>query len=427
MKSKLVYIFILTLFALTVNAQKVDFDKYFENKSMRVDYTHAGNNEKEEFFLKEIKEEQFWGGSHKNLIDTFGYGNFMINIYDKESNTLIYRRGFNSLFQEWQATAEAKIVNKSFYEVATFPYPKNNIIFEISVRNKKGGFDTKFKTDINPKSYFIKQDKLKQWETVDIINNGKASEKVDIVFIFDGYTKNEQDKLMTDAKRFAGYLFDYSPFKENKDKFNIRAVKVISEESGTDIPGKDIWKNTAVNSTFYTFDSERYLTTSDIKSLRDIASLVPYDQIFLIVNTKKYGGGGIYNYWSTTCADDPLAKYVFLHEFGHGFGALADEYYNDEVAVEDYYPADIEPWEPNITNLVDFEKKQWSKMIDKKTPRPTPAEAKYYKTVGLFEGGGYIAKGMYRPYYKCEMKTLMVGFCPVCNRAILDMINFYSE
>ena len=422
-----IYTLLLVLSVTTGFSQTIDFDKYFENKSMRVDYAHAGNNNSEEFFLKEIKEEPFWGGSHKNLIDTFMYGNFMINIYDKASNILIYRHGFNSLFQEWQATNEAKIVNKSFYEVATFPYPKDSIIFEIAVRNKKGIFDSKFKMNIDPKSYFIKQDKVKQWETFDLLNNGDASGKVDIVFIFDGYTKNEQDKLMTDAKRFAAYLFDYSPFKENKNKFNIRGIKVISEESGTDIPGKDIWKNTAINSTFYTFDSERYLTTSDIKSLRDAASLVPYDQIYLIVNTEKYGGGGIYNYWSITCADDPLAKYVFLHEFGHGFGALADEYYNDDVAVEDYYPTDVEPWEPNITNLVDFNKKQWSKMINKKTPRPTPAKKKYYNKVGLFEGGGYIAKGMYRPYYKCEMKTLMVGFCPVCNRAILDMINFYSE
>jgi hypothetical protein len=426
MKKKILsLIFILAVFCSF--SQKINFDKYFYNKTMRVDYSHVGNNENEEFYLQEIKEEAFWGGSHKNLIDTFFYGGFMINIYNKETNALIYSRGFNSLFQEWQSTDEAKKVQKSFYEVAVFPYPKNDIIFEISVRNKKGGFDSKFKTEINPNSYFIKKEKVKQYETFDIVKNGDAAEKVDIVFIFDGYTKDEQDKLVADAERFAGYFFDYSPFKENKEKFNIHAIKVISEESGTDIPGKDIWKNTAVNSTFYTFDSERYLTTSDIKTLRDIASLVPYDQIFLIVNTAKYGGGGIYNYWSITCADDALAKYVFLHEFGHGFGGLADEYYNDDVAVEDYYPADVEPWEPNITNLVDFEKKQWSTMIDKKTPRPTPPEEKYYKTVGLFEGGGYIAKGMYRPYYKCEMKTLMVGYCPVCNRAILDMINFYSE
>ena len=408
-------------------AQDIDFDKYFENKSMRVDYNHVGNNEKEAFYLIEIKEEPFWGGSQKNLIDTFMYGNFMVNIYDKKSENLIYSRGFNSLFQEWQATAEAKTIEKSFYEVATFPYPKDSVIFEIAVRNKKGTFDTKFSIQIDPNSYFIKNDFVKKYETFELLNSGNSAEKVDIVFIFDGYTKDEQEKLQSDAERFAGYLFDYSPFKENKDKFNIHAVKVISEESGTDIPGKGIWKNTAVNSTFYTFDSERYLTTSDIKSLRDIAASVPYDQIFLIVNTEKYGGGGIYNCWSLTCADDQAAKYVFLHEFGHGFGGLADEYYYDEVAVEDYYPADVEPWEPNITNLVDFESKQWSKMISKKTPKPTPEEEKYYKTVGLFEGGGYLEKGMYRPYYKCEMKTLMVGFCPVCNNAITNMINFYSH
>lgn len=425
MNSKNIFVVALILFSSLSFSQKIDFDKYFENKSMRVDYSHVGNSNKEEIYLKEIREEKFWGGSHINLIDTFMYGNFMINIIDKTSNKLIYSRGYDNLFKEWQTIPEAKEIEKSFYEVVTFPYPKNEIIFKINRRDRKGGYFNIFTLNIDPNNYMIKKEIACNYKTFEILKSGDSKNKVDIAFIFDGYTKDEIDKLHKDAKRFAEYLFSYSPFTDNKNKFNIWGVEVISEESGTDIPGKNIWNQTAINSSFYTFDSERYLTTSDIKSLRDAASLVPYDQVYLLVNTEKYGGGGIYNFWSITSVDDPASKYVFLHEFGHGFGGLADEYVDHGLS-DEFYPDGVEPWEPNITNLVDFDKK-WKTMIDKKTPQPTPDTPEFAKTIGLFEGAGYMAKGYYRPYRKCEMQTLMVGYCPVCQHSIQQIIDFYTK
>ncbi len=419
---------ILTIFILSSNlsfSQEIVFDNYFFNKSMRVDYSHVGNSQKEEIFLNEIKDEPFWGGSQINLIDTFFYGNFMVKIIDKKTNKLIYSRGSDNLFKEWQTTTEAKTTNKSFYEVATFPYPKNEIIFKIDRRDKKGTYFNLFSVEIDPQSKFVKKEKSANYKTFEILKNGDSKNKVDIAFIFDGYTKLETQKLYADAKRFANYLFTYSPFKENKTKFNIWGVEVISNESGTDIPGQNIWKQTAINSNFWTFDSERYLTTSDIKNLRDAASLVPYDQIYVIVNSEMYGGGGIYNFWSVCSADNEYAKYVFLHEFGHAFGGLADEYVDNGLS-DEFYPKGVEPWEPNITNLVNFDKK-WKNMIDKTIPQPTPETNEYANSIGLYEGAGYMAKGFYRPYQKCEMKSLGVGYCPVCEKSILQIIEFYTK
>jgi hypothetical protein len=235
------------------------------------------------------------------------------------------------------------------------------------------------------------------------------------------------EAFQNDCKKFASYLFNASPFKENKNKFNIRGVLSPSQESGTDIPKENIWKKTIVNTSFYSFDIERYLMTADNKSVRDLAANAPYDQIYIIVNSDKYGGGAIYNHYSVGTSRNLYAEYVFVHEFGHGFGGLADEYYNSQVAYEDPYPLDIEPIEPNITTLVSFDKK-WKSMVDKNTPVPTPAEEKYFKSVGAFEGGGYITKGVFRPMYDCTMKSKSTdNFCPVCKKALEEMIRYFSE
>jgi len=215
--------------------------------------------------------------------------------------------------------------------------------------------------------------------------------------------------------------------KENKDKFNIWGIEAPSKESGTDIPAENIWKNTISNTQFYMFDLDRYLMTSDNKSLRNIASNAPYDQIFILVNTNKYGGGAIYNHYSVCVSDNSNSEYIFTHEFGHGFAGLGDEYYTSDVAYNEFYPLDVEPLDPNLTTLINFESK-WKDMLDSETPIPTPATNDFSKTVGAFEGGGYVAKGVYRPMKDCSMKSISVNnFCPVCKRAIKRMIDFYSE
>lgn len=403
------------------------FDDYFENKTLRIDYFHTGNHNTDIYSIDELIEEPYWGGSKTNLIEIFDYGKYFFKVYDAASNTLIYSRTYSTLFSEWQTTNEAKEAYKTFSETVTCPYPKVKIRVEFETRNRKGIFEKKFEYQIDPKNYFISRERKAVFPRKEILISGNPGEKVDIVIIPDGYTKEEMNKFISDANKFSDYLFKASPFKENKSKFNVYAILAPSVDSGTDIPGDGIWKNTVVGTTFYTFDSERYLMTSENKSLRNVASNAPYDQIYIIVNTSKYGGGAIYNHYATCVSENIHGEYIFSHEFGHSFAGLGDEYYESSTSYNEFYPLDVEPPDPNLTTLVDFERK-WKNMIDKDTPVPTPNELKYKSEVGVFEGGGYVAKGVYRPAYDCSMKSISVdNFCPVCRNAIQQMIDFYTK
>lgn len=418
------FLFFVTSF---VYSQNVNFDDYFISKTLRIDLIHTGDYDSENYFLERLVKEPYWGGSKVNLIDKFRYGENIVEVYDLETNKLIYSRGYATLFQEWKATDEAKNVAKSFYESVIIPFPKNEVKIVISGRMRKAEFTKMFKFTVNPNDYFIQPAPKPMFKVSKILDNGDPSTRVDIVILGDGYTVSEVEKLRNDANKIKDYFLNCSPFKEYKENFNFWLVESISEESGTDIPGKGIYKNTILNSSFYTFNIDRYLMTTDIKAVRDLAGYVPYDQIFIIVNTDKYGGGGVYNYYSLTSIDNPYVDYVTVHEFGHGFASLADEYYTSEVATEDYYDLIVEPYEPNITTLVDFASK-WANLVDEDTPIPTPVEDKYKNKVGAFEGGGYVAKGIYRPMIDCTMKSIKYnGFCKVCYNAIVDMIKFYSE
>jgi len=415
---------LLLIFATKLSFASVDFDTYFENKTLRVDYLLGGNANEQTVFLQQIKKESFWGGTTKNLVDSFNYGNFRFKLIDKASETLIYSRGFGSLFQEWQATPEAKTLNRSYYQVNVMPFPKHKAQFVIDYRNRDGVYVKLFEYEINPENYFILEEKAMDVKSSKLMGKGKASESIDIAFVAEGYTQEEMGKFRADVERIAGYVLNVEPFKSYADRFNIYALESVSEDSGPDIPGQHIYKNTVLNSTFYTFDSERYLTTSDLKTMHDIAANVPYDHIFVLINTDKYGGAGIYNYYTSCASDHKLSREVASHEFGHGFVGLADEYYNDSVSVEDFYNLKVEPWEPNITTLVDFDRK-WKSMLEKGIVTPTPRTEEYEGKVGLFEGGGYMSKGMFSPVMDCKMKTNNKDeFCPVCQKACERMIRF---
>jgi len=423
---KLKFLFLILIFPAISNSQ-IDFNKYFRNESMRFDFLLGGNSSEEKVYREQIKKEPFWAGSKKNLTDPFNYGNYRFSVFDEKSDSLLFSKGFSTLFEEWQSTAEAKESDKTFYQSAIFPFPKRKIRLEIDSRQRDGNFKTIYKTEINPDNYFILNETPIQFETFEILNHGKPENKVDIVILAEGYTALEMEKFREDAKRVTQYLFDEEPFKSEKEKFNVSAVLTPSPESGTDIPGEHIYKNTRFNSTFYTFDVSRYLTTSDMKNILDAAALVPYDHIYVLVNTERYGGGGFYNFLSVCTSDNSLTKEVFVHEFGHGFAGLGDEYYTSEVAYEDFYNLKIEPWEPNITTLVNFDSK-WKSMVKESVEIPTPRTAKYENTVGVYEGGGYMSKGIYSPYIDCRMKSNTAkGFCPVCAESIKKVIQFYSE
>jgi len=424
MKLKLLF---FILFIPAFSYSQIDFNQYFRNESMRFDFLIGGNSKEERVYPEQIKKEPFWAGSKKNLVDPFNYGNYRFRIFDIKTDSLLFSKGFSTLFEEWQSTAEAKEIDKTFYQTAIFPFPKRKIRLEIDSRQWQGNFKNIYKTEINPDNYFILNEMPEQFENYEVLNNGKPENKVDIVILAEGYTLAEMGKFTEDAKRVTGYLFDEEPFKSEQAKFNVNAVLTPSLESGTDIPGENIYKNTRFNSTFYTFDVSRYLTTSDMKNILDAAAVVPYDHIYVLVNSERYGGGGFFNFISVCTADNSLTKEVFVHEFGHGFAGLGDEYYNSEVAYEDFYNLKVEPWEPNITTLVDFGSK-WKSMVDESVEIPTPRNEKYNNTIGVYEGGGYMSKGIYSPFIDCRMKSNNAkSFCPVCTESIIKVIQFYSE
>jgi len=421
-----IYIFILLIISITGESQ-ISFERYFTDKVLRFDFMLAGNNQRTEVYPVSMKEEPFWAGSKISLTDPFNYGNFKYEVFDVKSNELIYSRGFCTLFQEWQTTAEANNMERSFYEVATMPYPKNEIRFVLSKRDRNGSFSKLYELNIDPSDYFIINESPVHAEITKVYYRGDPHVCVDLVFIAEGYMADEMGKFREEVKKMADTLFSEAPFNDYVDKINIWAVEAVSQESGTDIPGEKIYVNTALNSSFYTFDIDRYLTTQDIKSVNDYAALVPHDNIIVLINSSKYGGGGVYNYYSGTTVGNQLSPKVFIHEFGHGFVGLADEYYSSSVAYDEFYPLDVEPWEPNITTMVNF-KSKWEKLIGKYVPVPTPPEEKYKDITGLFEGGGYSAKGIFRSEMDCRMKSNgNKGFCAVCREAIKEMIEFYIK
>jgi hypothetical protein len=423
---KAILLFVLLLYSISASSA-ISFDSYFNNKTLRFDFIFAGDSKNTVVHAVGMKEEPFWAGSRTNMTDPFNYGNFKYEVFDEAGDVLIYSKGFSSLFQEWQTTAESKVMTRSFYEVATMPFPKNKIRFVLSNRQKDGTFTKLYETVIDPADYFIRREKPVNASFTRIYGKNDPSKSVDLAFIAEGYKAEEMGKFREDVKKMADALFDEEPFRKHKDQFNIWAVEAISQESGTDIPGENVYVNTVLNSNFYTFDLDRYLTTQDIKSVNDYAALVPHDNIIVLINSKKYGGGGVYNYYSGTTTDHPLSKVVFVHEFGHGFAGLADEYYTSSVAYNEYYPLDVEPWEPNITTMVDFDSK-WKDVIEKGIPVPTPSSDKFKNDLGLFEGGGYSAKGIYRSEIDCRMKSnTEKGFCMVCRKAIEEMIDAYIK
>lgn len=418
---------IILLIVPAISFSQIDFNKYFHDSSMRFDFLLGGNSKEESVYPQQIKKEKFWAGSKVNLTDSFNYGNYRFKVIDVNSGKVIFLKGFSTLFGEWQTTAEAKQMRKTYYQSAIFPLPKNKISLEIDARQWEGNFETIYNTEIDPNNYFILDETPPPFKIFDVLKNGKPENKVDLVILAEGYTKEEMEKFKEDAQRVTNYLFEEEPFKTEKSKFNVKAILTPSVESGTDIPGESIYKNTRFNSTFYTFDISRYLTTSDMKNILDAASVVPYDHIYVLVNTDRYGGGGFYNFLSVCTSDNNLTKEVFIHEFGHGFAGLGDEYYNSEVAYEDFYNLETEPWEPNITTLVNFESK-WKNMVSESTEIPTPRKPENKNTVGVYEGGGYMSKGIYSPFIDCRMKSNNPKqFCPVCEEAIKKVIRFYTE
>jgi hypothetical protein len=417
----------LFLFLLTsVAFSQVKFSDFFHDKTLRMDYYHSGNYEYEFYSLAELKEEPYWGGSKTNLVDTFSYGNYFVKLRDKSTGKILYSRGYSTLFREWQVTDEAREISRTFVESVVMPFPKKPAVIEIYSRNDQNEFDKKFEKEVDPKSPYISKEKELPFDKIKIHYTGDPSEKVDFVFLAEGYTKAEQDTFKKHCEKYAEALFDYEPFGNYKDEINIWGVESYSDESGVDLPGDSIWKRTHMDASYWTLKSERYLMAGNFGKVRDAAANAPYDHIVILANHEKYGGGGIFNYYAITSTKNELSKQVFIHELGHSFGALGDEYGYDST-YNDFYREGIEPWEPNLTTLTDFSDK-WEDMIDEDTPIPTPQNEEYKDVIGVFEGAGYVAKGVYRPTYSSIMRSLSYNeFNKISKKAMIELLKFYSE
>jgi len=482
-------IIILSLSALLMPQSSIHFDDYFIDKTMRIDYFHIGDSKEEFITIDQIYQQGIWAGSKRNLIDNFDNGSYYFKIYDSSSEELIFSKGFDSYFSEYKTTSSAlKGIKRTYHESALFPYPKARVKFTLEVRNRKNQLQLLFSQDIDPKSIsIIREIQEKGVKVFEVVKNGDSHQKVDIAFIAEGYTSQEENKLKADFARFTKVFFNQEPYKTYKDRFNIYAVFKPSDESSCDEPTHGSFKNTALNTTFNSLGSARYLLTEDNKALRDIAAHVPYDALFIMINHKRYGGGGIYNFFCTFTVDSQWYEYLFLHEFGHSFAGLADEYYTSSVAYNEFYPRGVEPTEPNITALLDPKNLKWKELMTSGIEIPTlwekeefdkldktyqnirqkinkeiarmkrekaPKEeieklekksellskehakkvedyiqkSKFFGKVGAFEGAGYSSQGLYRPMVDCIMFTKgRKPFCKVCQEAIVRVIKHYCE
>ena len=444
MKKATLLLTALFLGAVSIFAQQ--FDDYFEDKTLRLDYIFAGDSATQEIFFQEASSTPQWAGRRHHLNQPLLKGNGQITVRDPLSRQVIYANSFSSLFQEWQSTEEATQVKKAFENCFQVPYPKQTVEVTISLHDIHGRVSTSLTHTISPDDILIREKSSSAtWEYLHI--GGEPQNCIDIAILAEGYTANDQEKFHDDARRACGFLLGHEPFKSMANKFNIIAVSAESAERGVSVPRKDTWKKTAASSHYDTFYSDRYLMTTNMQDIYDQLAGVPFEHIIVLANTSLYGGGGIYNSINVTTSDHPTARQVLVQEFGHSFGGLGDEYFYDDQ-YSSMYPADTEPWEPNLTTLVDFSSK-WADMMDKKTAVPTPPiKYKDYNarntftflqlnekqqhalihTVGAYEGGGYQSKGVYRPAMECRMKINEVEeFCPVCTRALIKMIEYYTE
>jgi len=450
------------------------FDTSFTGRTMRVDYFHSGGMGQEIVALDRVVSDGPWAGSRTRLVDDLNLGKYLFEVIDRDTNRAIYSRGFASIYGEWETTSDYKTLHRTFGESLRFPWPTSPVQVVLKKRDRDNSFHELWSTVIDPNSRFVNRaDPPKAGTVWTLFESGPPAEKVDILLISEGYTAAQMPKFRADAKRLVDALFAVEPFKSRKNDFNVRGLELPSAQPGVNRPHVGSFRRTPISAEYNIFDSERYLLTLDNRAFRDAAASAPYEFIEILANEQQYGGGGIFNDQATTSVDTGFAEYVFVHEFGHHFAALADEYYTSDVAYETGGTDLPEPWEPNITALKDPSRLKWRDLVEPGTPIPTPWDKAEYEThsrdtqarrrallakkvpeaevdalfreqlawdskylssmkysgkVGAFEGAGYEAKGLYRPEADCIMFTRdPVGFCRVCRRAIGRIIDQYAR
>ena len=413
----------------TCSTWAVDFARYFTDATLRLDYAFAGDANRQEIFVDQLSQSPHWWGRrhHLDTVPVPGDGSITVRVH--KDGTVIYRHSFSSLFQEWLSTAEAKATRKSMENVFLVPMPLDTVDITIELRDAHRHTICSLTHQVNPNDILIAR-RGERYRTpfVTLQQAADTMRCIHIAYVAEGYTQAEMPMFIEHCREAMEALFSHEPFKSMRDRFSIVAVQSVSRDSGVSDPGAGKWIDTALGSHFDTFYSKRYLTTLHLKQLHNVLAGIPYEHIIILANTEHYGGGGIYNSYNLSYTRGKHFKPVVVHEFGHSFAGLGDEYpYGDD---DPRYFADVEPWEANLTTLHDFGSK-WADMIAADTPCPTPESndsRRATRLVGLFEGGGYLSKGVYRPVQDCRMRTNEVPeFCPVCQRAIGRLIDFYTR
>lgn len=407
------YLIITALLAFNINIFAQQFEDYFEDRTLRLDYTFAGCDVMHNIYVDELFSLPHWYGRRHRLAELPLKGNGQITVRSKIDSVVIYRHAFSTLFQEWLATDEAKNTQKSFENVFLVPFPKAPVEIKVELFDNHNMVVNSLTHTVNPKDILIRKAGERDITPYDVLHHANdTSHCIHIAFVAEGYTEDEMDHYLRDCQKAIGSLFNHEPFKSLQDRFQIIALKSVSQESGTSEPSRGIWKNTVLGSHFDTFYSDRYLTTLHLKRLHDVLAGTPYEHVIILVNTEHYGGGGIYNSYNLSYTGGSQFLPVVVHEFGHSFGGLGDEYtYGNDDPI---YFDDTEPWEPNLTTKATAFIK-WENLIKA-------------GKAGLIEGGGYQEKGVWRGCENCRMRTNEEPeFCAVCKQALKELIDFYTE
>ncbi len=420
--------FALLIITSAVAYANIDFDQYFCDSTLRIDYVFEGVAKSDdcEVSVRALHKSPTWAGRRVNLDRLPVEGNGQLVMTDAASGDTIYMTSFSSLFQEWMVETDT-VARRAFENTFQVPMPRRNAYVDIKLMNNRRNVMARTRHLVNPSDILIKKQCSTPLPHKYIHRGADDKNCIDVVILAEGYTQDEMEEFYQHAQYAVESIFAHEPFGTNRDKFNFIAVASPSRDSGVSIPRLGEWRSTAFGSNFSTFYADRYLTTSNVWSVHDALVGIPYEHIIILANTEEYGGGGIYNSYTLTTAKHPTFDVVVVHEFGHSFGALADEYFYEGGVLVDTYPLDMEPWEQNITTRVDFNSK-WADMMPKDVPVPTsPDDADRY-AVGLYEGGGYLVRGVYRPADECRMRNNVTpAFCPVCQRAIQRMIDFHLK
>ena len=399
----------------SVNVKAQDFNTAFSDSTLRIDYIFSGNANQQHIAVDQLNVMPRWYGKRQRLAELPMEGNGQITVRDHHTKRTLYRNSFSTLFQEWLTYDEAKHTSRAFENVFLVPMPKDTVDITVTLNDNRRETITQLTHTVAPSDILIKRIGERNRTPFETLQTAQDTSRcIHIAFLAEGYRTNEMDIFLKDAAEATEALFAHEPFKAMRNRFNIIAVKAPSADSGTSEPSKGLWKNTALHSHFDTFYSNRYLTTLRLKTIHDWLAGLPYEHIIILVNTHQYGGGGILNSYNLSMTHHPSFKPVVVHEFGHSFAGLADEYAYDFEEIP-MYPPDIEPWEQNITTKVKFSDK-WQDMMGN------------VPSVGLIEGAGYSLKGIYRASHDCRMRTNDTPeFCPVCQRAIQRVIDFYTK